>query len=121
MAEFYNNSDIKTSSLTKFVLRFVTASIVLAITAFLTPGFTIAGLWPLLLSAAVISILDFALTRAGLDVSPFGRGVTGFILSAVVLYFTQYFVAGFSVTMFGAIIGALVYGVIDAFIPGKAL
>ena len=43
----------------------------------------------------------------------------GFVLSVVILYVTQYFVAGYSISWLAAIIGALIYGIIDYFIPGE--
>jgi uncharacterized membrane protein YvlD (DUF360 family) len=121
MADFYNNTDVKNSTVLKLVVRFIAAAVILAITAFLTPGFAIEGLFPLLLSAIIISVLDYALSKMGLDATPFGRGITGFILAAAVIYFTQFFIAGFTVTVMGALIGALVYGVVDALLPGKAM
>ncbi|MCX7748274.1 MAG: phage holin family protein [Clostridia bacterium] len=104
------------------LVRLVVGAIVLAVTAALTPGFTISGIWSLLLGAVVLAVLDYvALRFLKLDASPFGRGITGFILAAAIIYLTQYFVAGFDVTLWGAILGALVYGIIDAIIPGKAM
>jgi len=44
-----------------------------------------------------------------------------FVLAAVIIYITQFFVAGYSVTLLGAVIGALVYGIIDAIIPGRGM
>ena len=111
-----------TFNLTHFVVRLIVGAVVLAITAALTPGFRISGIWPLLLGAVVLAVLDYLAFRfLGIKASPFGRGITGFIMAAVIIYFTQYFVAGFSVTLWGAILGALVYGIVDAFIPGKAM
>jgi len=49
------------------------------------------------------------------------KGITGFVLAAVIIYITQFFVAGYSVTLLGAVIGALVYGIIDAIIPGRGM
>ncbi len=121
MADFYNNTDVKSNTVVKFVVRFIVATVILAITAFLTPGFEIAGVLPLLLSALIISILDFALGKLGLDASPIGRGVVGFILAAAVIYFTQFFVAGFTVTLIAALVGALIYGIVDAILPGKGM
>ena len=40
-------------------------------------------------------------------------------LAAIILYVTQFFVAGYSISWIAAIIGALIYGVVDYFIPGK--
>lgn len=107
-----------TSTFGQVIWRFVAAAIVLAITAFFTPGFTINNIWSLALAAIVLTIIDFLIVKfTGLHASPFGKGFVGFVLSAVVLYVTQFFVAGYAISWMAAIIGALVYGVIDYFIP----
>lgn len=107
-----------TSTFGQVIWRFVAAAIVLAITAFFTPGFTINNIWSLALAAIVLTIIDFLIVKfTGLHASPFGKGFVGFVLSAVVLYVTQFFVAGYAISWIAAIIGALVYGVIDYFIP----
>jgi len=109
-------------SITHFLIRLVVGSIVLSITSALTPGFRIAGVWPLLLGAIVLAVLDYLASRIlGVNATPFGRGITGFILAAAILYATQFFVAGYSVTFLGAIIGALIYGVVDLIIPGRTM
>ena len=102
------------------VLRFITSAIILAITAFFTPGFTINNIWTLALAAVVLTIMDFLITKfTGLHASAFGKGFVGFVLAVAVLYFTQYFVAGYSISWIAAIIGALIYGVVDFFIPAN--
>ena len=53
----------------------------------------------------------------GKKVTPFGRGIVGFIASAVVIWVAQFIVGGVSVTILGAILAALVIGIIDLFIP----
>lgn len=111
-------SSSKTSTFGQIVWRFVAAAIVLAITAFFTPGFTINNIWSLSLAAIVLTVIDFLIVKfTGLHASPFGKGFVGFVLSAVVLYVTQFFVAGYAISWIAAIIGALVYGVVDYFIP----
>lgn len=122
MADQMNTARTQTFSIGQFLIRFVVAAIVLAITAALTPGFTISGVWPLLFGAVVLSVLDYLVSKVfRADASPFGRGISGFILAAVIIYATQFFVTGYSVTLWGALIGALIYGVVDAIIPGKAM
>jgi len=116
-----SNSNISngTSTIWQIIGRLVTAAIVLAITAFFTPGFTISNLWALTIAAIVLTIMDYLIIKfTGLHASPFGKGFVGFALAAIILYLTQFFVAGYSISWIAAIIGALIYGVVDYFIPG---
>lgn len=109
-----------TSTVWQIIGRLVTAAIVLAITAFFTPGFAINNFWSLAIAAVVLTVLDYLIVKfTGLNASPFGKGFVGFILSAVILYVTQYFVAGYSISWLAAIIGALIYGIVDYLIPGN--
>ena len=117
-----NNIETRSSSrqntFVQVILRFITSAVILAITAFFTPGFTISNIWALSLAAVVLTVIDFLLIKfTGLHASAFGKGFVGFILAAVVLYVTQFFVAGYSISWIAAIIGALIYGVVDYFIP----
>ena len=109
-----------TSTIWQIVGRLFAAAVILAITAFFTPGFQINNLGSLAIAAVVLTALDYLITKfTGLHASPFGKGFVGFLLSVVVLYVTQYFVAGYSISWMAAIIGALIYGIIDYFIPGE--
>ena len=117
-----NNIDARnysrSNTFTQVILRFVTSAVILAITAFFTPGFTINNIWALALAAVVLTVIDFLLVKfTGLHASAFGKGFVGFVLAAVVLYATQFFVAGYSISWIAAMIGALIYGVVDYFIP----
>ena len=104
----------------QIVGRLITAGVVLAITAFFTPGFRINSFWALAAAAIVLTIIDYLITKfTGLHASSFGKGFVGFVLAVVVLYATQFFVAGYSISWMAAIIGALIYGVIDYIIPGE--
>ena len=108
------------STIWQIVGRLVAAAVILAITAFFTPGFQINNIWSLAVAAVVLTLLDYLIVKfTGLHSSPFGKGFVGFVLSVVVLYVTQYFVAGYSISWMAAIIGALIYGIIDYFIPGE--
>ncbi len=111
-----------TSTVWQIVGRLITAAIVLGITAFFTPGFQISNIWALAAAAVVLTVIDYLITRfTGLHVSSFGKGFVGFVLAAVVLYVTQYFVAGYTISWIAAIVGALVYGVVDYFLPGEQM
>ncbi len=100
--------------------RMIGAAIVLAVTAFFTPGFTINSIWTLVVATIVLTIMDYIIVKlTGINASPFGKGFVGFVLAAITLYLTQYFVVGYSISWVSAIIGALIYGVVDYIIPGN--
>ncbi len=119
MSNSQTNSATGTSTAWQIIGRLVAAAIVLAITAFFTPGFSINNIWSLAIAAVVLTVIDYLIVKfTGLHASPFGKGFVGFALAAITLYVTQFFVAGYSISWIAAIIGALIYGVIDYFIPG---
>lgn len=119
-AETNTNTRSNTSTVWQIVGRLIGAAVVLAITAFFTPGFSINNIWTLVIAAVVLTVMDYLITRfTGLHASPFGKGFVGFALAAITLYVTQFFVAGYSISWMAAIIGALIYGVVDYFIPGN--
>lgn len=106
----------------EMLIRILVTAIVIAIAAYFTPGFTIDGVWSLVLAAIVIGVLDHLVQKfTGVDATPFGRGIAGFLVAALILYVTKFIVAGFNISVWGAIIGALVIGVVDAIIPGRAM
>lgn len=114
------NSSSSMGTVGQIIGRFIAAAVVLAITAFFTPGFTINNIWSLALAAVVLTVIDYLVAKfTGIHASSFGKGFVGFALAAIILYVTQYFVAGYSISWLAAIIGALIYGVIDYFIPGE--
>ena len=120
-----NNSNTQDNSSTmgtfgQIVGRFIVAAIILGITAFFTPNFSISNIWALALAAIVLTVMDYIIVKiTGLQAVAFGKGFIGFVLAAVTLYATQFFVAGYSITWFAAIIGALIYGVIAYIMPGE--
>lgn len=120
MSENQTNTQSRSNStIWQVVGRLITAAVVLAITAFFTPGFQIANFWTLVVAAIVLTLIDYLIVKfTGLHASPFGKGFVGFILSAIVLYVTQFFVAGYTISWMAAIIGAIIYGVVDYFLPG---
>ena len=114
------HSQNQTSTFGQIVGRLVTAASVLAVTAFFTPGFTINNIWTLAIAAIVLTVIDYLIVKfTGLQASPFGKGFVGFVLAAITLYVTQFFVAGYSISWMAAIIGAVIYGIVDYIIPGE--
>lgn len=100
------------------VVRFVVSAIVLMVVGFLVPQFSVGGFWSALLLAVVIAVLGWVIEGIfGKRVTPFGRGIVGFLSSALVIWLAQFVVGDVRVTMIGAILAALVIGIIDLFIP----
>lgn len=100
------------------VVRFIVSALVLMVVGFIVPQFSVGGFWSALFLALVIAALGWVIEGIfGKKVTPFGRGIVGFLASAAVIWIAQFIVGGVSVTWLGAILAALVIGIIDLFIP----
>lgn len=100
------------------IVRFVVAALTLLVVGALVPQFYVGGFWSALLLALAIAVLGFAIEGIfGTRIQPFGRGIIGFLVSALVIYLSQFAIAGIGVTVLGAMIAALAIGIIDLFIP----
>jgi uncharacterized membrane protein YvlD (DUF360 family) len=55
------------------------------------------------------------------DESPFGRGIKGFVIATVILYLTQFLIPNMSVSMIGALLAAIVIGILDAVLPVRVM
>ncbi|MGG6312487.1 phage holin family protein [Paenibacillus macerans] len=100
------------------VVRFIVSALVLLVVGWLVPQFSIGGFGSALLLALVIALLGWAIEGIfGKRVTPFGRGIVGFLTSALVIWLAQFIIAGVSVSIIGALLAALVIGIIDLFIP----
>ncbi|ATO50438.1 MULTISPECIES: phage holin family protein [Brevibacillus] len=108
-------------SFMRHVIRFIVAAIVLMFVGFLVPGFAVNGFWTALIAAVVIALIGWGVESIfGDKISPYNRGIVGFVVSAIVIYLTQFLVPGFRVTVLGALLASLVIGIIDLFIPMKS-
>lgn len=102
------------------IIRFIVAALVILFLGFLLPGFYISGFWTALMAAVVIALVGWAVESIfGHRVSPYGRGLVGFLVGAVVIYAAQFVVPGMSVSIVGALLASLVIGIIDAFVPNE--
>lgn len=100
------------------VVRFVVAAIVLLVVGWIVPQFTIGGFGSAILLALVIALLGWIIEGIfGKKATPFGRGIVGFIVSALVIWIAQFVVSGVDVSILGALLAALVIGIIDLFLP----
>jgi putative membrane protein len=102
----------------RLLIRLVVSAIVLMVTAAVVPGFRSLTFMHALLAAIAIAAVSYLIEAiVGKNISPYGRGVVSFIVSALVIYLVQFIVPGLSVSVFGALLGALVIGIIDLFVP----
>lgn len=100
------------------VVRFIVAALVLMLVGWVVPQFAVGGFWSALFLALAIAVIAWIIEGIfGKRINPFGRGIVGFLVSALVIWLAQFIVSGVSVTMIGAILAALVIGIIDLFIP----
>jgi putative membrane protein len=100
------------------IVRFVVAALVLLFLGFVLPGFHLVGFLNALLAALVIAVVGWIVESIfGKEVSPYGRGLVGFIVGAVVIYGAQFVVPTMRVSIVGALLASLVIGIIDAFVP----
>lgn len=100
------------------VVRFVVSALVLMFVGLIVPGFQVLGFWNALLAALVIAAIGWVIeTTIGKSVSPYGRGVVGFLVAALVIWATQFVVPGMEVGVLGALLAAFVIGIIDIFVP----
>ena len=58
MANSQTRSENSTSTVWQIVGRLIAAAVVLAITAFFTPGFSISNIWTLIIAAVVLTVID---------------------------------------------------------------
>jgi putative membrane protein len=100
-------------------VRFVVSALVLMLVGWLVPGVEVAGFVGALIAAIVIAVLGFlAESLLGKKVSPQNRGIVGFVTAAAVIYLAQFIVPQFlTVSILGALLAALVIGLIDIFVP----
>jgi len=101
------------------IVRFIVSALVLMVISWLLPGISVNGFIGALIAAVVIAVLGYIAERLmGKNISPYGRGIVGFIAAAVVIYLSQFIIPHYlSVSLIGSLLAALVIGIVDAFVP----
>lgn len=102
------------------IIRFIVSALMLLFVSWIVPGFSVGGFWSALFLAFVIAAAAWVIEGIfGKRITPFGRGIVGFLTSAVIIWLAQFIVTDVSSSFIGAILAALVIGIIDLFIPVK--
>jgi len=101
------------------IVRFIVSALVLMVVSWILPGMSVNGFAGALIAAVIIAILGWAIeSLLGEKRSPQSRGIVGFLTAALVIYLAQFAIPNqLSVTIIGALLAALVIGVIDAIVP----
>jgi putative membrane protein len=102
----------------RHIVRFIVSALVLLVVSWIVPRFSVGGFFSALLLALFIAVVGWiAESMFGRRISPFGRGIIGFIVSALVIWAAQFIIGGVRASLIGAVLAALVIGIIDLFIP----
>lgn len=110
--------DLRNSSIVGLIVRFIVSALVLMLVSFILPGFATLTFGSALIAAVVIAVLGYVVESLfGRRISPQNRGVVGFITAAVVIYLTQFIVPAMQITILGALLAAIIIGVVDLFVP----
>ncbi len=101
-------------------LRFIVAALVILFFGFLLPGFSILGFWSALALAAGIAVGGWLVEAAAVRrATPYARGLAGFVAAAFVLFTAPYLLPHVRISPIGALLAALIIGVVDAFVPAE--
>ena len=100
------------------IVRFIVSAIVLLLVAYLLPGIKVAGFTGALIAAIVIAIIGYIVESVLVKRFTVSRGLVGFLTAAVVnLCSTVHYSNWLSVSILGALLAALVIGIVDAVVP----
>lgn len=100
------------------VVRFIVSALVLMLVGFFLPGFKSLTFFHALFAAIVIAAMGWVIESLfGQNISPYGRGIVGFIVSALTIWVAQFIVPGMSVSLIAAFLAAFIIGIVDMFVP----
>ena len=102
----------------KVLLNWLTKALVLLIVAYLVPGFRIDSFLTALVVVVVLTLLNLlvkpVITLLTLPLNIMTLGLFTFVINALILWLTTYFVRGFKIDSFStAIIAALVMALVS--------
>lgn len=102
------------------MIRIITSISVFFLSAYITPNIRADSLPNLIIASFFVVILDYLVsTITNIHDYPIGRGVIGFFSCIVIVFSTQFFIAGFYISFLSSIIVALVYSVCDFCLPNR--
>ena len=115
-----NISNLNILRLKQLCIRYITAVSILGTIALFAPNFNFESFPILLLAALAIVIIDYMVAVVtSIHDSPTGRGIVGFVSATLIIYMTQFIVSGYYISIASSIIAAIIYGIIDYYIPNE--
>ncbi|ABB13805.1 MULTISPECIES: phage holin family protein [Carboxydothermus] len=98
------------------IIKILISAIALIGVSIFTPGFSVkGGVIGAVVAALVISFLNYLAEKI---IGEKGKGFTGFVVAVLILLLARYIVPQYlQVTLPGAIIAAIIIGLVDRFIP----
>ena len=97
----------------KFIIRILFNAIIISIAAFFSP-MRVTNYGAAVIAAVIITVLSYLAEEVfHIKASPVGRGVSSFIMSAIIIYITGKLVSGFSAGIIGSLLGAFVIGLVN--------
>lgn len=100
------------------IVRFVVSALVLMFVGAIIPGFETMTFFNALLASLVIAAIGWVIEATlGKSVSPYSRGIVGFLVSAIVIWATQFVIPGMEISLLAALVAAFLIGIIDLFVP----
>lgn len=102
----------------KIITKILLVAVTLLVVAELLPGVTVDGIYPAIVAALVLGVLNFfvrpILVILTLPITIITLGLFMFVINAGLFWFTASFIDGFSVSgFFSALLGSLIVTVVS--------
>ena len=103
------------------IFKLLITMLSLMITSYIVPGISITGIWPGLIAALILGLINilvkpiFVVFTFPLTILTLGLFL--FVVNGIMLYLTSFFVEGFHISgIFAATIGAIILSLITGFL-----
>ncbi len=106
-----------TSTLKQNAIRIFISMAIFTLTIFFTPNFNIANIYILIIASIFVTLIDYLVaTITNIHDYPIGRGVIGFFSFAIIIYASQFFISGYTISLISSLIASFIYATCDFFI-----
>lgn len=104
----------------QLILRFIAAILIFSATIFFIQNFNNKYYPLIIIGSFLVVVLNYIIaTFSGIHDSPLGRAIVGFVTFTIIIYVVQFFVPGFFISLLTSIIAAMLYALIESFLPNR--